>query len=220
LANSRKPGGRCVAGKAFQNNTFGEWIRPVSATLGGEISVSDRQYSNGQEPGLLDVIRICMVQRAAHAYQPENHVIDTNFYWDKIGQLTYAQASAAVDPVQSDVWGTGYGSSTSGTNDRVPVSVAPSFGYSLRLISVKGLRIHVSAEGAPWGNMKRKVRGDFGYSGNPYALSITDPNIEATYLAQPDGWYEAGPAILCVSLGEPHTDNNAYKMIAGVLLPP
>jgi hypothetical protein len=118
LTNSRKPGGRCVAGKGFQNNKFAEWIRPVSASPGGEISVSDRRHSNGQEPALLDIIRICMTQKGSHDYQPENHVIDTNFYWDKIGELTYAQARAAVDPIQADIWGTGYGSSTSGTNDR------------------------------------------------------------------------------------------------------
>jgi hypothetical protein len=219
LANSRKPGGRCVAGKAFSNKALGGWIRPVSARPGGEISVLDRQYQNGTEPALLDIIEICMLQQGVHPYQPENHIIDDKYYWVKKAEISYAQAQAAVDRLPSDLWGIGYGSSYSGTNDRIPVNVAPTFGYSLRLIAVTDLRIHVSAEGANFGNMKRKVRGYFTYSGNPYALSVTDPIIETKYLAQTDGWHNVGAALLCVSLGEPYTDDNAYKMIAGVILP-
>jgi hypothetical protein len=220
LANSRKPGGRCVAGKALNNKALAGWIRPVSAKPGGEISVSDRQYQNGTEPALLDIIDICMLQQGVHPYQPENHIIDDKYYWVKEGEISYAQALAAVDPVQSDLWGTGYGSSYSGNNDRIPADAAPSFGYSLRLIAVANLRIQVSAEGANFGNMKRKVRGYFTYSRNSYALSVTDPVIETNYLKQADGWHDVGAALLCVSLGEPHTDNNAYKLIAGVILPP
>ena len=161
-----------------------------------------------------------MLQKGAHSYQPENNVIDDKFYWDTSGTLTYDQVLAAVDPVQSDLWGTAFGSSYSGINDRIPFTSAPSFNYSLRLIAVADMRIHVSAEGASFGNMKRKVRGYFTYSKNSYALSITDPAIETTYLVGKDGWYEVGRALLCVSLGEPYNDNNTYKLIASVILPP
>jgi hypothetical protein len=219
LANSRKPGGRCVAGKAIQNKAFGEWVRPVSARAGGELSHADRQFSGGVEPALLDVISIDMLGKASHPYQPENHTIDERAYWQLIRRASFNEALPAVDPRQPDLWGTTFGSSYSGTNDRVPVANASSFNYSLRLIKVDDLRIQVSAEGAAFGNMKRKLRGHFTYSQHHYALSITCPLVEAQYLAGQDGSFDVGNALLCVSLSEPH-QGYAYKLIASVILPP
>jgi hypothetical protein len=72
--------------------------------------------------------------------------------------------------------------------------------------------------------MKRKLRGHFTYSEQPYALSITCPLVEAQYLAGQDGWFDVGNALLCVSLGEPHQNQPgqtyAYKLIASMILPP
>jgi len=224
LANSRKPGGRCVAGKAVQNNKLGGWIRPVSARSGGELSDSDRQFNGGVEPALLDVIDISMLNKASHAYQPENHTINDRAYWRRVRKASFNEALSAVDPQQADLWGTSFGSSYSGINDRVPVATAPSFNYSLRLIEVDDLRIHVSAEGAAFNNPARKLRGHFTYSHHHYALSITDPLVEAQYLAGQDGWFDIGNALLCVSLGEPHQNQQgqtyAYKLIASMILPP
>ena len=223
LANSRKPGGRCVAGKGIQHSRFGEWIRPVSARPGGELSHLDRQFSGGIEPSLLDVIAIPMQGKASHAYQVENHTIDDQIYWQHVRKSSFTEARSALDAPQPDLWGTSFGSSYSGINDRVPESIAPSFSYSLQLIEVHDLRIQVSAEGVSFGNMKRRVRGYFSYSHNHYALSITDPFVEAEYLAMQDGTYIVGQALLCVSLGELHQTSNgvfAYKLIAGVIFPP
>lgn len=219
LANSRKPGGRCVAGKVTQNSKFGAWVRPVSARSGGELSHLDRQFNGGAEPALLDVIEIAMLGKAPHAYQPENHTIDDTRYWRRVRGATFNEARSAVDRRQQDLWGTSFGSSYNGTNDRVPVANAASFNYSLRLVEVTDLRIHVSAEGAAFGNMTRKLRGHFTYSQQPYALSITCPLVEAQYIAGQDGWFDVGNALLCVSLSEPH-QGYAYKLIASVILPP
>jgi hypothetical protein len=187
------------------------------------LSHTDRQFSGGVEPALLDVIDIDMLSKASHAYQPENHTIDERAYWRRVRQATFSEAMSAVDPRQADLWGTSFGSSYSGTNDRVPVANAASFNYSLRLIQVDDLRIQVSAEGTAFGNMKRRLRGHFTYSHHHYALSITDPLVEAQYLAGQDGSFNVGNALLCVSLGEPHQTQGqsyAYKLIASVILPP
>jgi hypothetical protein len=53
-----------------------------------------------------------------------------------------------------------------------------------------------------------------------FRIALVVPIIETKYLAVADGWHDVGAALLCVSLGEPHTDSNAYKLIAGVILPP
>lgn len=218
LANSRKPGGRCVAGKVVTETGFGEWVRPVSARPGGELSHTDRQFSSGAEPALLDIIHIAMTKPSKHDYQRENHTIDETKYWGLAEKLTYADAQKALDKMPPDLWGVNFGSSYSGQNDRVPLDQISNFNHTLRLIKVTDLRIHVSAEGAAFGNAKRKVRGYFSYLLHHYAFSITDPIIEGKYLADKDGCYSIGNALLCVGISEPH-QGYAYKLIAGVILP-
>jgi hypothetical protein len=53
LANSRKPDGRCVAGKLYAQGKFGAWLRPISARDGEELSEQERQISKGLEPTYL-----------------------------------------------------------------------------------------------------------------------------------------------------------------------
>jgi hypothetical protein len=81
LANSRKNSGRCIAGKEVTSTGFGPWIRPVSSRPEKELSANDRQYNNRPqlEPSLLDVIDIDFLQKDAHPYQIENHLIDHNY---------------------------------------------------------------------------------------------------------------------------------------------
>jgi hypothetical protein len=150
----------------------------VSARPGRELSHSDRQFEGGAEPSLLNVIEIDFLGHSPHPYQPENHTIDDKIYWEHVRTATFKEGLSALDPIRADLWGISYGSSYSGINDRVPEADAPSWGYSLTLIEVTDLRIHVSAEGASFGNMKRKLRGFFSYSHHNYALSITDPITE------------------------------------------
>ena len=49
LANSRRPGGRCVAGKEKINNQFGGWVRPVSNRPTEEISQKEGRYKDGSD---------------------------------------------------------------------------------------------------------------------------------------------------------------------------
>ncbi len=221
LANSRKMSGRCVAGKALLSNGFGDWIRPVSSRPEKELSAYDRHYDGTAqpEPALLDVIEIDFLGKDPHPYQPENYLIDDRIYWRLSRKATFAEALRAVDPMQPDLWGLSSYSSYHGQYDRVPIADAPSFNSSLQLIRVDDLRIRVRAEGANFGNIKRNLRGYFTYSGNQYAIMITDPIIEADYLTRPENTYPVGVALLCVSLGEPY-QGYAYKLIAGVILPP
>ncbi len=218
LANSRKMSGRCVAGKAITPKGAGDWIRPVSSRPDKELSASDRHYAGGAEPALLDVINIQFLGHDPHPYQPENHLIDDNVYWGFSRRASFAEALAAADPVQTDLWGLSPDSSYHGEYDRVLLADAPAFHSSLKLIRVNDLNVHVSAEGRNFGDMKKKLRGYFTYSGHRYALTITDPLISAQYLPQAEGWFSIGEALICASLGEPYK-GHAYKLIAGVILP-
>lgn len=185
----------------------------------GELSHTDRQFSGGTEPALLDIIHIAMIGPSKHDYQCENHTIDEKKYWTLAGKISYADALNALDRRPVDLWGIHFGSSYSGQNDRVPLDQISSFDHTLRLIGVSDLRIKVSVEGAAFNNTKRKVRGYFAYLTSNYAFSITDPIIEARYLAEKDGYHDIGEALLCLSISEPH-QGYAYKLIAGVILQP
>jgi hypothetical protein len=216
LANSRKMTGRCVAGKEISGGKIGGWIRPVSVRPAGELSEEDRRFQNGQDPKLLDVIRIPMIEHRPHGFQKENHVIDDGYYWAKEREATWGELQAALDPMSGPLW-TNSSTSYSGLNDRVEETAANDLGSSLRLAEVPDLKIVVAVEGAEFGNGKRKVRGHFTLDSVQYWLAVTDPVTERKYLAGPDGEFQVGRAVLCISLGEPY-GGYAYKLIAGVFL--
>ena len=48
LASSKKPYGRCIAGKLWGGENQGVWIRPVSNREHDSISDVERTYANGQ----------------------------------------------------------------------------------------------------------------------------------------------------------------------------
>jgi hypothetical protein len=216
LANSRKMAGRCVAGKEIIGGKIGGWIRPVSGRPTGELSEEDRRFENGLDAKLLDVITIAMVGSRPHGYQIENHLIHDGYYWTKEREASWSELQAAVDKVSGPLWDNS-SSSYNGLNDRVEEAAANHLGSSLRLVEVEDLKIAVAVEGAAFGNAKRRVRGGFTLDGSNYWLSVTDPVAEQKYLAGPDGEFKVGPAILCISLGEPY-GGYAYKLIVGVLM--
>lgn len=216
FANSRKLSGRCVAGKQFEGPNRGLWVRPISSVGGGQLSKTDRSYEGGAEPSLLDVVEVVLTHKANHAYQPENHHINGSFYWALRGRIDTSEALNFLDPIGSGLWGTNHGSSYHGINDRLLETAASAHGSSLRLVRVNDLQIRVFAESAAFNDDTRKVRGYFTHEGQCYALRITDPDIEAFYLAGESGMHSLGNAMLCISLGEPK-DGYAYKLIAGVI---
>jgi hypothetical protein len=160
LANSRKITGRCVAGKEITGNMIGGWIRPISARPTGELSEEDRRFQDGQDPKLLDVIRIPMVEARPNGFQTENHLINDGYYWTKKRTGNWNDLKAALDPIVTPLWNNS-SSSYNGSNDRVEETLAKELGSSLRLIEVTDLKIVVAVEGAQFGNGKRKVRGHF-----------------------------------------------------------
>lgn len=83
LADSKKPGGRCIAGKEVVQDAYGGWIRPVSVRPSAEINLEERQYENGREPQIPDVIEIPMLAPVPRVHQTENHMIDAESYWTK-----------------------------------------------------------------------------------------------------------------------------------------
>ena len=215
LANSRKLHGRCIAGREWIDGRAGRWIRPVSDREHQEVSEYERQYEDGSDPRVLDVIDVPVLEPAkGESYQTENWLLDPGYYWERAGRLSWFDLPALVDAV-APLWLDGH-STYHGLNDRIPEALADSAGDSLKLVRVDELQLSVFKPGEAFGNTKRRVRGRFRYAGNTYALWVTDPVYERRYLAKLDGDYPIGECFLTVSLGEPF-GGAVYKLIATVI---
>lgn len=217
LAKSRKLSAHCVAGKIFDGENKGRWIRPVSKVATGELSNRDIGFEGGGQVQLYDIVHVPLVSASAHAFQNENHLIERTVYWEKVGTTDYAGLGEFVDLIEGPLWDCS-SSSTEGLRDRVPEEDARAaveeFGNSLCLIEVDNLVVSVRIEGADFGNPRQRIRGKFDYKGHKYILAVTDPAIVSEF-ASTIGEYSIGTAMLCISLGEAHL-GYAYKLIAAI----
>ena len=214
LANSRKLNGRCVAGIEIADGQRLGWIRPVSAREHQEVSEYERQYENGADPRVLDIVDVPLLRAQPHEFQQENRLLDPAQYWVKRGAAAWDDLSQLADPL-APLWIDGH-HTYNGRNDKVPLTQARTLRSSLRLIAVSGVMVDVFTPGETFGNRKRRVQGHFRHHGVEYRLWITDPLYEREYLAKPNGHYEIGESFLTVSLGEPFNDA-CYKLIAAIV---
>lgn len=220
LAKSRKIGGFCIAGKEIlEDNSVGQWIRPVSSRKSDEISVTECRFENRRLPRLLDIIEIPLKKHDPDRFQCENYLIDEDNYWSKEGEFDSEDLINICDD-PSILWGPD-NSSYYGLRDRVEECNINDLNDSLYLISPIDLTIDVHAEGIYFGQ-KRKVRARFNYNGIKYCFSITDPIIENRFFAKQDGDYQIDSpenrVFLCVSIGLPYErDNYCYKFVASII---
>lgn len=216
LANSRKISGRCIAGKRISDNS---WFRPISNRAGHEISESDRRYSDGTTAQLLDVIEIPCIEKRPNRHQSENVLIDDRFYWAKKRRASWDDVLGLVDH-GADLWANGY-SAYYNRNNRVPDGLIDENGGSLRLIKLDEMVLHAGPKAPEFGDMKLVVRASFNYRGQHYKLDVTDPEYERACLEKGAGEYRIPSVVACISLSEPHTNQNgetfAYKLVASII---
>lgn len=211
LANSRREGGRCIAGKEkLADGSFAGWIRPVSIDSGGALSELERCYEDRNEPQVMDIVDIPLIYHRPDRHQQEDWLLNSKEYLVKVGRVEWSELERLVDPTEP-LWTNGY-SAARGLNDRVPRSVAETLQDSLRLIRVNSLTIRVSTEEVR-GRLEQQVRGWFRHSGTDYGLPVTDPGYEGDLV---DGDYQLGESFLTVSLGEPYK-GHCYKLIAAII---
>lgn len=219
LANSKKLSGRCVAGREVLDTGPGPWIRPVSERPTEEVSEDERQYKDGSDPRVLDIIDVPLIRHKPHACQTENWLLDAGYYWVKVRRIGWAELQPYVEE-PATLW-TNARSTIHGENDEILQRDADALPNSLVLIRVPSLELRVLAPSAAYGNPKRRVLADFQHRDIRYAFWATDPIIERDFLARPDGTYSLGECFLCVSLGEPMTKGNGdscrYKLVAAVI---
>jgi hypothetical protein len=214
LANSRKLNGRCVAGIELSGNKRLGWIRPVSAREHEEVSEYERQYEDGSDPRVLDVMDVPLLEARPKGYQQENWLLDPDQYWQRVSRAGWSDLEPLADSM-APLWIDG-NSTYNGRNDRIALAEAGGLTSSLRLVRVDRLTLSVFKPGEAFGNPKRRVQGRFVHHGTDYHLWVTDPGYEREYLLKPDGDYELGESFLTVSLGEPH-DGACYKLVAAIM---
>ncbi len=216
LANSRKLNGRCIAGRELVDDRPGPWIRPVSDREHQEVSEYERQYQDGSDPQVLDIIDVPLVEPRPDGHQQENWLLDPEQYWVRSGRLPFSGLDRLADGT-GNLWLNGH-HTYNGRNDQLPVEQAAEVQRSLRLVRVDRLQLKVFAPGEAFDNPKRRVQARFRSGGDDYWLWVTDPVVERAYLARQDGDYPIGRCFLTVSLGEPF-NGFCYKLVAAVITP-
>ena len=213
LANSRKLAGRCLAGIVDDGSK--EWIRPISARPGGEVSLRESQYEDGSEPSVLDIVSTKFLHPLPSKFQSENWIFDSGYYWSKVGRMEWENL-LTLEQHPNTLWINGY-STRDGNNNRVPLEQAETLTDSLKLIRVKDLLLEVHVPGEAFGNPRRAVNAHFTYARQNYILRVTDPQYEESYKARQNGLYRLGDSFLTISLGEPHSDDYTYKLVAAII---
>ncbi|MDY0831435.1 dual OB domain-containing protein [Pseudomonas sp. SED1] len=209
LACSRKPDGRCVAGKELINGTFGDWIRPVTPGDHSAITNEQRKYPDGYSAVVLDYVTAEFTGQETGGFQSENHLILQPSHWKLAGKEKQPkEILAKLVDTPASLWTNTCLASSKGLNDRVSVAKLPQQDDSLYLIPVTKLITHVE-----FIDEKRKVRGEFVYNDGKYKLKITDPKFEQHF--DKAGTYDISTDFLTISLGEAF-EGYAYKLIAAV----
>lgn len=205
LANSRKPGGRCVAGKRLSEEDRGHWVRPVSCRTQDSVSWEERKLPGECEPALLDVLDVPVLEAKALRHQPENWLLDASVPWSRVGRLAWEDLPGLADDPDT-LWANG-----GGTNELVPVEEAEGVSASLYLLDVADSRLVVRT-----GPQGRQLRLVFGHRSCEYNLAVTDPVMEDKCRRLSAGLHLFGRCVVTVSLGEPY-GKVCYKLVAAVI---
>lgn len=205
LANSKKSNGRCIAGKEIISKS---WIRPISRSEKGELSLDQISYSDNSLPEVLDIIEVYFEKNIPKSYQPENILIAYK-KWQRISKITFFELEKIEDHPEN-IWLIGE------YPDKISSSffISKKIEESLLLIRPEDFQIEVKKRD-PFPN---RVGAVLQYKGKKYNLGITDIKIKNTYLNKDEGIYNIKykDLFLCISLGEEYYSYH-YKLIASVI---
>jgi len=214
MANSRKPGGRCIAG-LLRGST---WIRPVPTPEGGAIGEAQTLLDIGRQIQPLDVVEVPTERIVARHHQQENQLIarrpwrfieernlNDHSISEFLSECAYDEDTLFGDADKDIFW-------REVKKNRI--------NHSLALIRTSGpiFRRVGDRYGQP------RFTSTFGYREYQYRLPITVVGFEECippikvseiYRSESDWWFT-------ISLGEPfvpwhRTEKFCYKLIAGAI---
>ncbi len=207
LANSKRDGGRCVAGRLVTDQGFGPWIRLVADEAGGPVPTS---YYWQFLPS--HIVEVPVASHAPFRHHTENHVIASGD-WRRAGYMTCEELGKLVESPEGPLWLNG-DSSSGGYNDRVPEECLRGLSRSLYLVRPENVELQATYEQLR-GWSKQRIRASFDLCGEHYKLVVTDPQIRKQDW-EAGSVYSMDDALLCISLGEPF-HGYAYKLAAAVI---
>jgi len=210
LAASKKPGGRCIAGKDVSDKK--SWVRPIGDGEEDGIDNQQSRYSDGKLAQVLDIIEIPILKSCPKQHQKENFLVDRK-EWKKQGSFKRQDLKSLLDNPPS-LWHDS-DSSYYGTNDRIHASQAGTISTSLYLIEAQ-CKIIVKTEGKEFNDPKKKIRCSFKYKNTDFVLPVTDPMVEQEYKMKPEKEYDLGQKYICVSLGLEY-EKYLYLFVATII---
>lgn len=163
------------------NGRIGGWIRPINIDNGHAVSEADSQFENGTSADVLDIVAVPLLGARPSGHQTENHVIASDYYWEKRGRANWQQIVDATDVVHGPLW-VNADSSYHGVNDKVPEAIANQLTSSLCLVEPTNLNLIVGRESQYGGGSKRKVRASFTLNGMHYNFVVTDLGLNPRIL--------------------------------------
>jgi len=203
LANSKRQGGRCVAGISLDT---GDWIRPVPRS--DSRAIPSKLVANLTLLDIVDVPLSGDVPSPPDSYQRENHFVD-DWDWKTIGKLSTKKAMAFCETGAPILY-----SATDRVKCETLDALAPRDWKSLTLIHTE-----VSFEKDPYKPRDWRAVVHDG-QGNLLRLKVTDMAI-GPRLCELNG--DATDCLLTVSLGGPWAPDDqslppmCYKLVAGVI---
>ncbi|MBI3412048.1 MAG: hypothetical protein HY040_27270 [Planctomycetes bacterium] len=211
LANSRKHGGRCVAGLSADG---AGWVRAVSPTGDGTLSIAHYTFADGAEAAPLDLVEIPIQESRPRKHHPEDWVI-AGERWRRLPRLADQDIVRLLRPhVEAGpalIRGTGDRIAFASIEEKpMEKSLALAMPESIELYRKQTLR-------GSW-----LARGRFRLAGASYDLGLTDPVWvnSVTHTEQPTNVKPAGKRILLtISLSEMF-EGCFFKLIATLLLIP
>jgi hypothetical protein len=209
LANSYKPGGRCIAGielEKIDNDNFSpirengepKWIRPVSRIGQGGVATNLVNQIN-----LLDIVETNVTEFCPNGYQSENVYFDENSI-RVIRKINTPNES--VETLVTNREGMIFGNLTKTLVDEE----VQSLDHSLLLVKPSSFKTYFEDGG---------FKTDFIFNGiNNRFIKITDPKFITAIGEDEDLLDNYQNIFLTISLGVRYPKNGRYyKLVAGVI---
>lgn len=209
LANSRREGGRCIAGIDLKS---GKWIRPVKSD-GSPFTISEVSYKNDTSPRVLDKIKIRVLRSNVTYYHPEDCIVDQHFRWERIGCCGRKDISRYVDVAAPYLFKDNHDRLSARDLENQPLS------KSLMLVRVTSITFRKM-----WGQNKSRpqIRALFKHRGSEYNLVVTDDTWEGIFAKRDGPYWDMGDHpfkdtfYLTIGMGEKFGSYH-YKLVVAVI---
>lgn len=226
LANSIKRDGRCIAGRELikrdERTTVGGWVRPVSdGGEEGEILLHESRLPNRQQPNVLNIIQIPLLEHAPELGQPENWKIVPDSQWRRVKRSIRNISVLEEEP--KDLW-----LQRSVKPDRISPHALQRHPFKQSLCLIKPDSFHIelyTVYNEFKGHNQKRRRAIFCYNEQKYDLGITDPDLAERRYGRFPGVDDdkktvrlpcGDNCLLCVSL-TPEFHGYHYKVLASVI---